>query len=149
MASDRIRGDVAVDYFGALALLVFFLASKSQQTRTRRRPPQPGTPPAKNRMNLRSAVTAARRDGKTGAHDREAPRVAESDAPAARRTLSERVRRSRLDVSVALQDTRWGRVAPAAAGNHYGKNGAKAGCFLVLVIALGLAVIWLVSHLHL
>lgn len=82
----------------------------------------------------------------------EAPRVAEETTRRQREELLERAtaERSRLDVSIALHDKRYGD------GGHYrgGRRGAlrkerREGriLFLVLVIALAAAVFWLVTHL--
>ena len=59
--------------------------------------------------------------------------------------------RSRLDVSMTLQDKRWGDDGNSGRRRGSLRKERREGriIFLVLVIALGLAVIWLVSHLHL
>src|SRR5204863_7019545 len=78
----------------------------------------------------------------------EAPKVAEETTRRQREELLARASegRSRLDVSDALQDKRWGENSQVG-----GRRGAlpkeqREGriIFLVLVIALGLAVNWLV-----
>ncbi|MEY2575591.1 MAG: hypothetical protein QOF80_1078 [Verrucomicrobiota bacterium] len=83
----------------------------------------------------------------------EAPRVAEETTRRQREELLERASegRSRLDVSVALQDTRWGNEGRTGGRRKSLRKERREGriIFLVLVIALGLLVIWLVSHLHL
>ena len=58
--------------------------------------------------------------------------------------------RSRLDVSIALQDKRWGDDGRVGGRRVSLRKERREGriIFLVLVIALGLAVLWLVSHLH-
>ena len=80
----------------------------------------------------------------------EAPRVAEETSRRQREELLQRASegRSRLDASIALQDKRWGDAG--------GYNGRRVSLrkerregriiFLVLVIALGAAVLWLISH---
>ncbi|MEY2480363.1 MAG: hypothetical protein QOI04_1290 [Verrucomicrobiota bacterium] len=82
----------------------------------------------------------------------EAPRVAEETTRRQREELLQRASEGsgRLDVSIALQDKRYGD-----AGNGDRRRGSlrkerREGriVFLVLVIALTGAVIWLVSHLH-
>ena len=52
---------------------------------------------------------------------------------------------------LALQDTRWGNEGRTGGRRKSLRKERREGriIFLVLVIALGLAVIWLVSHLHL
>src|SRR3981081_2391606 len=77
----------------------------------RRRPPQPGTP-----INPKQDELAQRESQVRGEMEKlermiaEAPRVAEETTRRQREELLERASegRSRLDVSVALQDTRWG-----------------------------------------
>ncbi|MDQ6808029.1 MAG: hypothetical protein M3Z64_01165, partial [Verrucomicrobiota bacterium] len=58
--------------------------------------------------------------------------------------------RSRLDVSAALHDTRWDdggyRSAPPRSLRKQKREGRIV--FIVLVLALSAAVIWLASHLH-
>ena len=58
--------------------------------------------------------------------------------------------RSRLDASVALQDKRYGDEAGRSRRRGSLRKERREGriVFLVLVIALAAAVIWLVSHLH-
>jgi hypothetical protein len=83
----------------------------------------------------------------------EAPRVAEEKTRQQREELLTRASegRSRLDASVALQDKRYG---------DDGRSGRRRGAlrkerregrivFIVLMIVLAAAVIWLVSHLQL
>lgn len=81
----------------------------------------------------------------------EAPRVAEETTRRQREDLLERASegRSRLDVSVALQDKRWGDDSPVGGRRVSLRKERREGriIFLVLVIALCIAVIWLVSHL--
>jgi len=81
-----------------------------------------------------------------------APRVAEETARRQREELLIRAKTggNRLDVSTALQDKRYGddggstrRRGSLRKERHEGRI-----MFLVLVIALAGAVIWLVSHLH-
>lgn len=83
----------------------------------------------------------------------EAPRVAEETTRRQREELIARASegRSRLDVSMALQDKRFGD------GGHFSSNRRvslrkerREGriVFLVLVIALAAAVLWLISHLR-
>src|SRR3977135_3414066 len=77
----------------------------------RRRPPQPGTP-----LNQKQDELAQRESQLRGEMEKlermiaEAPRRAEETTRRQREELLERASegRSRLDVSAALQDTRWG-----------------------------------------
>ena len=82
----------------------------------------------------------------------EAPRVAEETTRRQREELLERASegRSRLDVSIALQDKRWGDEGRSPGRRKSLRKERREGriIFLVLVIALGVAIIWLVSHLH-
>jgi hypothetical protein len=119
----------------------------------RRRPPQPGTP-----LNQKQEELAQRESQLRGEMEKlermiaEAPRVAEETTRRQREELLARASegRSRLDVSVALQDTRWGNDGRKTGRRKSLRKERREGriIFLVLVIALGLAVIWLVSHLH-
>jgi hypothetical protein len=119
----------------------------------RRRPPQPGTP-----LNQKQEELAQRESQLRGEMEKlermiaEAPRVAEETTRRQREELLERASegRSRLDVSIALQDKRWGDDARTGGRRKSMRKERREGriIFLVLVIALGLAVIWLVSHLH-
>jgi septal ring factor EnvC (AmiA/AmiB activator) len=81
----------------------------------------------------------------------EAPRVAEEKVRREREELLIRAgeERSRLDVSVALHDKRYGDDSGAAPRRGALRKERREGriIFLVLVIALLIAIIWLVSHL--
>ena len=59
-------------------------------------------------------------------------------------------RGSRLDVSIALQDKRHSddSAGPRRRGSLRKERRDGRMIFLVLAIALAVAVIWLVSHLH-
>ena len=118
----------------------------------RRRPPQPGTPLNQKQEEL--AQHESRLRGEMEKLERmiaEAPRVAEETTRRQREELLARASegRSRLDVSIALQD-KWGGVASSSGRRKSLRKERREGriIFLVLVIALGLAVIWLVSHLQ-
>ena len=82
----------------------------------------------------------------------DAPRVAEETTRRQQNELLARASegRSRLDVSVALQDKRWGDDDRTGGRRVSMRKERREGriIFLVLVIALCVAVIWLVSHLH-
>lgn len=81
----------------------------------------------------------------------EAPRVAQEVTRRQREELLERASEggSRLNVSMALQDKRWGDDSHVGGRRVSLRKERREGriVFLVLVIALCLAVIWLVSHL--
>ena len=120
----------------------------------RRRPaPQPGTP-----LNQKQEELAQRESQLRGEMEKlermiaEAPRVAEETTRRQREELLERASegRSRLDVSVALQDKRWGDEGHSRGRRKSLRKERREGriIFLVLVIALGVAIIWLISHLH-
>jgi hypothetical protein len=82
----------------------------------------------------------------------EAPRVAQETSRRQREELLARATEggSRLDVSVALQDKRWGDVGRSGGRRKSLRKERREGriIFLVLVIALGLLVLWLVTHLN-
>jgi septal ring factor EnvC (AmiA/AmiB activator) len=82
----------------------------------------------------------------------EAPRVAEEKVRREREELLIRAgeERSRLDVSVALHDKRYGDDSGTAPRRGALRKERREGriVFLVLVIALVIAMIWLVSHLQ-
>jgi septal ring factor EnvC (AmiA/AmiB activator) len=82
----------------------------------------------------------------------DAPRVAEEKARQQREELLMRAgeERSRLDVSVALQDKRYGDDIGSGPRRGALRKQRREGriIFLVLVIALVVAVIWLAAHLR-
>ena len=82
----------------------------------------------------------------------DAPRVAEETSRRQREELLMRANegRSRLDVGVTLQDKRYGEDAGTKRRPGSLRKERREGriVFLVLVIALSVAVIWLLSHLH-
>jgi hypothetical protein len=81
-----------------------------------------------------------------------APRVAEETARRQREELLTRAKTggNRLDVSIALQDKRYGDDGGSTRRRGSLRKERREGriMFLVLVIALAGAVIWLASHLH-
>jgi len=81
-----------------------------------------------------------------------APRVAEETARRQREELLIRAKTggNRLDVSTALQDKRYGDDGGSTRRRGSLRKERREGriMFLVLVIALAGAVIWLASHLH-
>jgi septal ring factor EnvC (AmiA/AmiB activator) len=119
----------------------------------RRRPAQPGTP-----LNQKQEELSQRESQLRGEMEKlermiaDAPRVAEETTRRQREELLARASEggSRLDVSIALQDKRWGDAGQTGGRRKSLRKEKREGriIFLVLVIALGLAVIWLVSHLH-
>jgi hypothetical protein len=121
----------------------------------RRRPPKDGTP-----LNQKQEELAQRESQLRGEMEklermiREAPLAAEEATRRQREEILSRASegRSRLDVStIALQDKRWGDDSRSGGRRGSLRKERREGriIFLVLVIALGLAVIWLLSHLHL
>ncbi|HMJ05487.1 MAG TPA: hypothetical protein VK474_04455 [Chthoniobacterales bacterium] len=82
----------------------------------------------------------------------EAPRQAEETNRRQREALLARATEgsSRLDVSIALQDKRWGDGGGFSGRRVSLRKERREGriVFLVLVIALAAAVLWLVSHLR-
>jgi hypothetical protein len=116
----------------------------------RRRPPQPGTP-----LNVKQEELAQKETQLRGEMEKlermiaEAPRVAEETTRRQREELLVRATegRSRLDVSIALQD-KWGNAGRSGGRRKSLRKERREGriIFLVLVIALALLVVWLVSH---
>lgn len=82
----------------------------------------------------------------------EAPRVAEETTRRQREELLMRATEgsSRLDVSMALRDKRWGEDGTSGRPRVSLRKEKREGriVFIVLVLALAVAVIWLASHLH-
>ena len=80
----------------------------------------------------------------------EAPKVAEAVERRQREELLMRASDNRLDVSLALRDKRYGDDfgAPRPRGSLRKERREGRIVFLVLVIALAAAVLWLLSHLH-
>jgi septal ring factor EnvC (AmiA/AmiB activator) len=117
----------------------------------RRRTLKAGTP-----LNQKQEELAQRESALRGEMEKlermiaEAPRVAEEKTRRQREELLERASegRSRLDVSVALQDKRWGDDGRVSGRRVSLRKERREGriIFLVLVIALAVAVVWLVSH---
>ena len=119
----------------------------------RRRSPKPGTP-----LNQKQDELAQRESKLRGEVEKlermiaEAPRVAEETSRRQREELLTRASegRSRLDVTMALQDKRYGEDSGSGRRRVSLRKERREGriIFLVLVIALGVAIIWLISHLH-
>lgn len=116
------------------------------------RSPKPGTPLNQKQEEL------ARRENKLREEMQqlermiaEAPRVAEENSRRNREELLARASegRSRLDVSMALQDKRYSDGGGSRGRRVSLRKERREGrlIFLVLVIALAGAVLWLLSHL--
>ena len=119
----------------------------------RRQPPKTGTPLNQQQEELAQRESQLR--GEMAKLERmiaDAPRVAEETSRRQREELLSRASegRSRLDVSLALQDKRWADDGPVGGRRVSLRKERREGriVFLVLVIALCLAVLWLVSHLQ-
>jgi septal ring factor EnvC (AmiA/AmiB activator) len=82
----------------------------------------------------------------------EAPRLAEESSRRQREEILQRASEGgrRLDVSMALQDKRYGDEIFARPRRGSLRKERREGrlLFLVLVIALALAILWLATHLH-
>src|ERR1044072_4878017 len=115
----------------------------------RRRPaPQPGMP-----LNQQQEELAQRESSLRGEMEKlermiaEAPRVAEETTRRQREEILERASegRRRLDVSIAPQDKRWGDNYRTPGKRRSLRKERREGriIFLVLVIALGIAIVWL------
>src|SRR5881398_1297290 len=80
----------------------------------------------------------------------DAPRVAEEIEKRQREELLMRASQggSRLDVSLALHDKRYGSSSPRPRGSMRKQKREGRIVFLVLVIAVLVAAIWLLNHLH-
>ena len=82
----------------------------------------------------------------------EAPRVAEERTRRDRELLLQRASEghNRLDVSIALQDKRYGEYAPRSRRPRSLRKQRSEGrlLFIVLVIALSIAIAWIATHLH-
>lgn len=117
----------------------------------RRRTPNSGTPLNQKQQELAQQESQLR--GEMEKLERmiaEAPRAAEEKTRRQREELLTRATegRSRLDVSIALQDKRWGDDGRSSGQRGSLRKERREGriIFLVLVIALAIAVVWLISH---
>jgi septal ring factor EnvC (AmiA/AmiB activator) len=119
----------------------------------RRRTPKAGTPLNQKQEELAQRETELRGEmEKLTRMIADAPRVAEETTRRQREELLYRATEggSRLNVSATLQDKRWaddGRVGGRRVSLRKERREGRI-IFLVLVIALCIAVIWLVSHLR-
>ena len=119
----------------------------------RRRPPKSFTPLDQKQQELARRETELRSEvEKLERMIADAPRVAEETSRRQREELLMRATegRSRLDVSVALQDKRYGDDHWSGRRRGSLRKERREGriVFLVLVIALSVAIVWLASHLH-
>lgn len=119
----------------------------------RRRSPKSGTPlNAKQQELARRESELQEEMQKLQRMIAEAPRKAEETSRRQRDELLQRASAggSRLDVSIALQDKRYGDAGGYSGRRVSLRKERREGriVFLVLVIALAAAVIWLVSHLR-
>src|SRR5437868_66757 len=155
MVADRFRGDIAANPLRHPGVAHLFLAGAEGSVIPHAPPTCSSTRDAtqpKTGRTRTARIGVTRRDGKTRGMIAEAPRVAEETTRRQREELLARASegRSRLDVSVALQDKRWGDEGRSHGRRKSLRKERREGriIFLVLVIALGIAIIWLVSHLH-
>src|SRR4051812_41878010 len=119
----------------------------------RRRPANSGTPLNDKQSELARRESELR--NKMQQLERmieEAPRIAEETSRRQREELLSRAKegRSRLDVSIALQDKRSSEDGGWSAPRRPLRKARREGriVFIVLVIALAVAVAWLIGHLH-
>ncbi|MDQ6655379.1 MAG: hypothetical protein M3Y80_06160 [Verrucomicrobiota bacterium] len=120
----------------------------------RRRSPQSGTPLTEKQQELAARERQLREQmEKLQQMIEQAPRVAEEQNRARREELITRAseERSRLDVSIGLHDMRdaeW--VRPSGTRRQSLRKEQREGriVFLVLVVVLAAAVLWLISHLR-
>src|SRR3954471_9662913 len=119
----------------------------------RRRPSKAGTPLnakqdelAQRELQLRDEMQKLER------MIEDAPRLAEEKPRRQREELLARATagRSRLDVSIALQDKRWGDDGNLGGPRRSLRKERREGriIFIVLMIALAAAVLWLLTHLR-
>jgi len=118
----------------------------------RRRTPKAGTPLNEKQDELARRESQLREEmAKLERMIAEAPRVAEEKNRREREEIMERasVGGNRLDVSIALQDKRYGDGGGYSGRRVSLRKERREGrlIFLVLVIALAAAVVWLLTHL--
>ena len=119
----------------------------------RRRSSQSGTPLNAKQQELAQRESEVREKmQKLERMIAEAPRMAEETTRRQREELLERASEgsSRLDVSIALQDKRFSDAGRSGGRRVSLRKERREGriVFLVLVIALAAAVLWLISHLR-
>ncbi|MEP6710044.1 MAG: hypothetical protein ABJB32_07930 [Verrucomicrobiota bacterium] len=118
-----------------------------------RRPAKSGTPLNQKQQELAQRENALRNEmEKLQRMIEDAPRVAEETSRRQREELLMRASegRNRLEVSIALQDKRYGDVAWEGGRRRSLRKERREGrlLFIVLVLALSAAIIWLASILH-
>ena len=118
-----------------------------------RRSSKPSTPLNQKQEELARAESKLREDMlKLERMIAEAPRRAEETSRRQREEILQRASEggSRLDVSMALQDKRYGdeRYGRRRRGSLRKERREGRLLFLVLLIALAIAVIWLVTRFH-
>lgn len=119
----------------------------------RRRPSRPATPLNAKQDELQQREQQLREQmQKLERMIADAPRVAEETSRRQREELLSRASAggNRLDVSIALSDKRWADDSASTPRRRSLRKERREGriIFLVLVIALAVAVVWLASHLH-
>lgn len=118
-----------------------------------RRPPRSTTPIDQKQQELAQQESDLRNQvEKLERMIADAPRVAEETTRRQREELLMRANEgaNRLDVSIALQDKRYGddRSGTKRRGSLRKERREGRIVFLVLVVALAITVIWLLSHFH-
>jgi septal ring factor EnvC (AmiA/AmiB activator) len=118
-----------------------------------RRPPRSTTPIDQKQQELAQQESDLRNQvEKLERMIADAPRVAEETTRRQREELLMRANEgsNRLDVSIALQDKRYGddRSGTKRRGSLRKERQEGRIVFLVLMIALAITVIWLLSHFH-
>jgi hypothetical protein len=118
-----------------------------------RRPAKPGTPLNQKQQELAQRENELRNEmEKLQRVIEDAPRVAEEASRRQREELLMRASegRNRLEVSIALQDKRYGDVAWKGGRRRSLRKERREGrlLFIVLVIALSAAIIWLARLLQ-
>ncbi len=118
-----------------------------------RRRPQPNTPLNKKQQELAQRENDLRKQMEDLQRMiEEAPRVAQERSRREREELLERASAGgrRLDVSIALQDKRFSEYASSQRRPRSLRKQRSEGrlLFIVLVIALGLAILWIGTHLR-
>ena len=119
-----------------------------------RRTPKPHTPLNQKQEELARQESQLREEmQKLERMIAEAPRLAEESSRRQREEILERASAGgrRLEVSMALQDKRFGDTGYDQRRRGSMRKERREGrlLFLVLLIALALAILWLATHLHL
>src|SRR6266567_8887483 len=119
----------------------------------RRRLPKSGSPVDRQQEDLARRENELRdRMQKLQQMIEEAPRLAQETSRRQREELLERAhqRGSRLDASLSLRDKRWGAEEPGRRRPGSLRQARREGrnIFFVLVIALAVAVTWLMTRFH-